>query len=202
MLAQEVAEWYDKWHLKHGVESWRSPESYKPFFLLLVARADQKILDLGCGTGFFLDVAARGGLETYGIDISKEAVALSRKASPESTVILGQMEDLGELSDFDYVTAFGVLEHCIDTTKAISEAYRVLKPGGLFMVMVPNTKYGGPAMSIQSQIIEISNDLAGWRLLFEEGHFKVEQVSQDMTMFRPDVPIEKTYQFIFKLRKT
>lgn len=202
MLVQEVAEWYDKWHVKNGTESWRLPFEYEPLLYLLTVKAGEKLLDLGCGTGFFLMAAASAGLETYGIDISKEAVVLSREASPKSIVNVCSMEDLGEIKDFDYVTALGSLEHCLDTQKAIFEAYRVLKPGGLFMVMVPNSKYGGPAMSTQSQIIETTNDLSGWKLLFEKAGFKVEQVSQDMTMFRPDVPLERTYQFIFKLRKT
>lgn len=198
---KEIADWYNSWHLKNGVNAWRSPEAYIPLVDLLDAKPKERVLDVGCGTGFFLKAASDAGLDTHGVDISFVGIALSKQVSPESNVFVRSMQDLSGLGPFDYVTAFGSLEHCPDIEKSLLEIYNVLSPHGRFIAMVPNSDYDGPKMSVQDEIMETRKNLSEWKALFELAGFVVDDISEDMVMQRPDVPIEKTYQFIFKMSK-
>ena len=198
---QDIIKWYDDWHRRHQHNAWRGPDSYVSLVDLLKAEKGQRLLDLGCGTGFFLKAASDAGLETHGVDISSVAVALSKQVSPTSTMHVCSMENLNGIGLFDYVTAFGSMEHCLDINKALSEVIRVLEPSGRFVIMVPNNDYDGPQMSIQEEIKETRKTLKEWSGLFESAGFTIDDIGEDMVMHVPEVPIDKTYQFIFTLSK-
>lgn len=203
MTAQErkIAKWYDDWHQKRGVKSWRLQSAYTPLVKLLNAEPGQRLLDVGCGTGFFLRAAAEAGLDTHGIDVSAEAVNISKQVSPASNIFVRSMQKLDGIGPFDYVTAFGSLEHCPDIEKALSAIYGVLTPSGRFIAMVPNSKYDGPKMSVQDEIMETRKTLPEWAHLFRAAGFVITDVGHDRLMWRPDVPLDRTYQFVFTLDK-
>lgn len=103
-----------------------------------------RLLDIGCGVGFFLGYAERA-YETYGVDISEYAIQQARNRLSLGTKL--QVEEATQLSFdssyFDVVTAFDVLEHLSSPELAIAECYRVLKSGGIFIFSAPNTtSYG------------------------------------------------------------
>ena len=200
-MEKEIAEWYENWHREHGVASWRSFEAYIPLVALLEAKGGETLLDVGCGTGFFLKAASEAGLETCGIDISAVAVGLSQQASPQSDVYVRSMEDLAGMGPFGYVTAFGSLEHCPDIGRALLEINKVLSPKGRFIAMVPNSKYEGPKMSIQDEIMETRKSLSEWAKMFSDAGFLITKVDHDRLMWLPTVPLNKTYQFVFTLDK-
>lgn len=104
-------------------------------------------LDIGCGaTGYtVIEAAKRNNWLSLGIDISLEAVikakALAKKQGVEekTAFLVASGEGLPFKSNlFDYTTALSVLEHLKDDTKAIREAFRVLKKAGHFYVCLPN----------------------------------------------------------------
>ncbi len=98
-----------------------------------------KVLEIGVGMGSDLLSWAEGGAETYGIDITAEHLRLTRR----NFELHGRAVDL-RLCDatqidfpdatFDVVYSNGVLHHTPDTVRCIGEAWRVLKPGGRFIV--------------------------------------------------------------------
>jgi len=54
-----------------GENAWRTFEAY-PFFLdYLNVKSGEKLLDIGCGTGYLLKATDQRGLQTYGVDISE-----------------------------------------------------------------------------------------------------------------------------------
>lgn len=95
-----------------------------------------RILDLGCGTGGILD-SLRGIGPTTGVDVEPMALDFCRERG-HSDVIEASGTDLPFMDAcFDAVVALDVFEHIDDDFKAIQEAFRVLKPGGVAVITVP-----------------------------------------------------------------
>lgn len=101
----------------------------------------KRLLDIGCWDGRLLDLINDQGLysELHGVDIPPEAIE-----KITSKGYLGKVVDLNgdqlpfEDSYFDAVTLLAVLEHVFDPYLLTGEIKRVLRPGGLFVVDVPN----------------------------------------------------------------
>lgn len=107
----------------------------------LAEKKNQRLLDLGCGTGYSL-VWLRERFnfaEADGVDLSQHAAAFWH-ARGLDTVALATADKLpfGE-NEFDLVTCFDVIYQLNDerASKAVSEMHRVLKPGGLLFIREP-----------------------------------------------------------------
>jgi SAM-dependent methyltransferase len=95
------------------------------------------VLDVGCGSGVFLRLAADRGARVLGLDASEQLVALARQRVPEADVRVGDMELLPYDDDvFDVVTGFNSFFLAADVTAALREAGRVAKPGASVVVQV------------------------------------------------------------------
>lgn len=103
----------------------------------------KKVLDVGCGNGWVCEQYAKNGAACYGIDLTEKAIQLSRKrfnlSSMKASFKVADSQKLPFKNEsFDLVTSMGVLHHVPDTSRAISEIKRVLKPGGRVLLMVYN----------------------------------------------------------------
>lgn len=100
-------------------------------------RRTNKILDIGCGYGFFLEVAKERGWEVYGVEITQKAVDTC-----EEKGINMFMGDISEVSfdedSFDVVVSIEVIEHLNDPNTFLSKSYSLLRKGGLMYVTTPN----------------------------------------------------------------
>jgi SAM-dependent methyltransferase len=111
--------------------------------------AGQRVLDVGCGAGTFLRLAADRGAEAFGIDASEALIALARERVPEADLLVGDMEALPYEDDsFDLVTGFTSFFFANDMVAALSEAGRVAKPGAPVVIQVwgPNERRDLEAM--------------------------------------------------------
>ena len=99
--------------------------------------ADASFLDVGSGTGFFLEQLATK-YRAFGLDMSDIAVRMCHERGLNS-VILGTIQDARGSSGapFDGVGFFDVIEHLDDDVAALVEARDLLKPGGVVLVSVP-----------------------------------------------------------------
>jgi SAM-dependent methyltransferase len=99
----------------------------------------QRVLDLGTGDGRFAALLASSGADVSGVDPSPVALERARAAHPYLD-LHGPLPD-GRLpfedALFDLVVCIDVLQHVADTQLLLSEARRVLVPGGLLAVSVP-----------------------------------------------------------------
>jgi 2-polyprenyl-3-methyl-5-hydroxy-6-metoxy-1,4-benzoquinol methylase len=95
-------------------------------------RKGKLVLDVGCGTGRFVDVAHRLGAHVVGIDLRAAAeVAARNLADPDVRIYQADVFHLPFKSgSFDYIYSIGVLHHTPDCEKAFKTLVPLLKPGG------------------------------------------------------------------------
>jgi len=105
-----------------------------------------RLLDVGAGSGEFLDFARRCGWNVVGVDLDEKAVAAGRSRGLD--VRNGTIEAIGEDERFDAITMGHVIEHVYDPHALLEACYKRLKPGGWIWVDTPNidslghTEYG------------------------------------------------------------
>jgi 2-polyprenyl-3-methyl-5-hydroxy-6-metoxy-1,4-benzoquinol methylase len=97
-----------------------------------------KILDLGCGTGWFTSRLAELG-ETTGLDLNEAAMNEARHRWPSATFIGGDLyhADL-EHQAFDIIVSMQVIAHVPDQEGFVRRVCQLLKPGGYFLVTTNN----------------------------------------------------------------
>jgi ubiquinone/menaquinone biosynthesis C-methylase UbiE len=201
---ENITTWYDNWHEVHGADAWRPMRAYRPLLKHLGNPTDGRLLDVGCGVGQFLRVASDAGLETTGIDISSKGINIARSESRYSKLVVGDMGSLpfGDES-FDYITAFGSLEHAQSIQSALSEMLRVGTPDAKYAVLVPNRTFVGHLFGVNGSIQEISETqfcLDCWREMFCRAGFRINRVVQDRWRWLP-VPLRWVYCFVFEMEK-
>ena len=106
--------------------------------------ADQgsKLLDLGCGTGFIIDLAKDIVDEIHGVDITEDMMRQVDISSGNITLQKAQAEHTPYEDDcFDFVTAYSFLDHLVSYEAVLKEAFRVLVPGGIFFAGLNPNKY-------------------------------------------------------------
>lgn len=141
---RNVARFYDEVYYRGAGEPAESrvPWHARALADRLALRGGERILDVACGTGDWLQVAAARGLEVAGIDISERAIEICRTRMPAGEFRVGPAERLGFLDRaFDVVTCLGSLEHFLDQPAALAEMTRVLKPDGRIVILVPNAGF-------------------------------------------------------------
>ena len=100
----------------------------------------KRILDVGCGIGFYVRRLRGFSDEVYGVDVDPEKVAEASETLPNIQVAPAEELPFSE-GFFDLVLSHEVLEHVDDDRRAVAEALRVLKPGGRLAIFVPNRLY-------------------------------------------------------------
>ncbi len=102
---------------------------------------DQRVLDLGCGSGVLSCYFAKQGARVSSIDLTEAGVNMARRnikaQGLDVSVIRMDAEKMAFGADnFDYVFSWGVLHHTKNMNTALAEVHRVLKPGGKGLIMV------------------------------------------------------------------
>lgn len=140
---EELREYYDKFHMADdagGNYDWieeRMKRGFPGRVKLVLAKTNNKpgrLLDFGCGKGFFLDACKKAGIDCHGVDLSESGVQyavnqLGLSATP------GDLHDLKpQLGKFDTVCSWATAEHLPDPMLVFRDLYEVLNPGGTIFV--------------------------------------------------------------------
>lgn len=100
-----------------------------------------KILDLGCGCGAYRDFfASQGFSQIFGLDLSFERAEIAFKYGYDSIVVARGQETPHSDNEFDVVVNQSVLVnvlHYEERLAMVREAFRILKPGGFYLVNFP-----------------------------------------------------------------
>jgi SAM-dependent methyltransferase/alkylhydroperoxidase family enzyme len=149
---------------------------------------DDRLLDVACGSGLALELAAVRGATCAGIDASARLVAVARDRNPDADVRIGDMRDLPWTdATFDVVTSFRGIWGT--TPEAVAEVYRVLAPGGRIGITVwghikispgawafaPFRLASEPKVEHQAAMVALGRPGAGEDLLTGSGFVDIER---------------------------
>jgi len=139
------------------VWNWESPAGKLRWqrrvkMLSSVLHENDNVLELGCGTGYFTRELAKLKVHVTAIDISPELIEEAKseiKSEKVSFEVQNAYEMTYGLNLFDAVIGSSVLHH-LEIEKAVTEIYRVLKPGGMIAFTEPNML--NPQIALQKNI--------------------------------------------------
>jgi len=161
LLQESLAEAYKDASFDSGVESRLAAVTYReilePHLAALPSR--NSALDIGAGDGAFLEELLALGFQTVtGVEPSEAPIAAA-KPSVRGYLKCGifAAEQFAAKS-FDLVTCFQVIEHVWDPVKIAADAYALLKPGGLFLIVAHNRRaFSARMMGTKSPIFDIEH---------------------------------------------
>jgi len=114
----------------------------------------KKVLDVGAGTGRLAIALAGKKAEVTALDVSSEMLRVLEKKNGKIKTVVGEAESLPfPEQSFDLVIAAFLIVHLKDLAKFFDEVYRVLKPGGRFLVTNINQKRPPELSSKQGKIL-------------------------------------------------
>tara|TARA_B100000767_G_C19658379_1_gene489882 strand:+ start:368 stop:1057 length:690 start_codon:yes stop_codon:yes gene_type:complete len=98
-----------------------------------------KMLEPGCGRAEFLNNFKDLGLDVYGVDLTPEAVTFGNNLEIDIRLCDIENESLPfDDNTFDVIYSKSFIEHLYYPERYLKEAYRVLKPDGIFLTLVPD----------------------------------------------------------------
>lgn len=101
-------------------------------------RGEGRVLDIGCGSGGrYLDVLKALGWQTHGMDPSAHAIEAAAAKGHDAVVGVAEEQRFPDAS-MDVVTMWHVLEHTHAPSQALAVCHRMLAPGGVLSLCVPN----------------------------------------------------------------
>lgn len=94
-----------------------------------------KLLDIGCGTGYFIEAAKKSQWAVRGIEPNRTARKL---AQDKNLKVSKSLKDINDNKKYDVITLFHVLEHIHNLRKSVKKIIEILDENGSLIVAVPN----------------------------------------------------------------
>ena len=129
------------YYKNYGTTSYLSEITIKRYHQLLNEfekyRKTNRLLDVGCGRGLFLDEAKKRGWEVYGTELSEETTKICREKG--INMFYGSLNETSfEPSSFDVITSLEVIEHINTPKNEIKSFKNLLRSEGLVYITTPN----------------------------------------------------------------
>jgi len=96
----------------------------------------KKLLDIGCGTGYFLQYCMNKGIEVFGLEPNPMARSFARDTN--KLTVFKDLDELGEEANFNCITMWHVVEHIHSLNDTLSRIKKLLKSDGVLIVAFPN----------------------------------------------------------------
>jgi SAM-dependent methyltransferase len=107
-----------------------------------ITSIDRSILDVGCGFGYFLELASRNSWNTFGVEIVDSAVEVAKNKLGEESIFHGSLRNAHYPDEyFDVITLWDVLVMVDSPVEELRECYRILKRGGKVGIRVRNAEF-------------------------------------------------------------
>ena len=108
-------------------------------FITKIIPKKSRVLEIGSGHGFFLEIMKTNGFDIIGYDISKEQRKKSKKITNVPVYDVNMSEKISLDNKFDIVISFHTLEHIADPITLLKNIKKLLKPKGKILIEVPNS---------------------------------------------------------------
>ncbi len=109
---------------------------YEEILRTMEPRAGTSVLDIGCGSGIFCEMAAGLGAKVSGIDAAEPLIAIANERVPDGDFRVGEMEILPYADRaFDVVTGFSSFQFAANPVNALREASRVSRTGAVVIAV-------------------------------------------------------------------
>jgi len=141
MSESEIGEYYpvDYWGTEPTQEWVMRSQTAKLDLLKAFGLHSGRILDVGCGSGFFLRALEPDKWNRYGVETGTEAVNAARKHLSSDRIYEGQISSLAPtVGLFDVITLWSCLEHMNEPVRELAAVRNHLKPNGAIIIQVPN----------------------------------------------------------------
>lgn len=165
---------------------------YERLFRKLDIRQGNKVLDVACGTGDWLQTCDRNGCEVSGVDLSDKAIAICRSRLPKGKFHAQPAETLPFPDrQFDVVSCLGSLEHFVDPIGCLLEMRRVAKTDATYILLVPNSGFLTRRLGLfggteQVDAKEVVRSLEEWASIFRSAGLNVTHRWKDLHITHPD----------------
>jgi SAM-dependent methyltransferase len=99
-----------------------------------------RLLDIGCFAGIFLQLALKKGFKAEGIEVNPVMAKFASEKLNLKVINVKFDEFVSEDNAFDVITLIDVLEHLVDPRTMLEKCHKLLAPGGILLIKVPNYK--------------------------------------------------------------
>ena len=134
-----LADFYKRYHLPtsegggYAIAEVRRGEDIAAMLRMVrryACRDGSRVLDVGCGKGFFVKACRDAGLDAHGIDLSSSAIEYATRELAVSAVAGALADRKSQLGTFDAVTLWATIEHLAEPRQMLADIHTVLRPGG------------------------------------------------------------------------
>ncbi len=116
---------------------------------LVTARSPAAVLEIGCGTGYWIFALRDLIGQIVGLDYSREMLRAAREKNPTTALIRGTALSLPfQRESFDLLFCINAIHHFGDTSRFVLEARRLLRPGGALAVIGLDPHHAGDKWSV------------------------------------------------------
>lgn len=140
----DLKAFYEKyWLYRKEMGYIHDKQNVSPRYLIILklAGTGKDVLDVGCGEGFLSQLLAAQGNNVIGIDVSEEAIELSRKDKVEAYVCDIENENPPFVKKFDIIVMSEILEHLVSPRNALNKLKKYLSKDGFFIITFPNIAF-------------------------------------------------------------
>ena len=163
---------------------------------------DSSILELGCGRGEFLNEFIALGMKGFGVDISNYAKDFCKNAEIKVSDITKEKLPYPD-NYFDIIYSKSFIEHFYYPDEVFKEAYRVLKPSGIFINLTPEWQYIYKSFyedfthrtPFTKKSLEDIHSITGFK------DVKVESFKQLPVLWNNNIAVKKLFKFVSEVTR-